>query len=117
MKKIKKNCRKKKKIRPPKISIPKKPTTQKDIVKDIKKMNYTGVQDLKNKVEEEIELDKEINLDEILTDEDTDEEEETIRSSISKNIKKKINKETPKKKTRNSLDIVKDYFPYEVLFS
>jgi hypothetical protein len=91
-----KKLQEKKKIRPPKISIPKKPTTQKDIVKDIKKMNYTGVQDLKNKVAEEIELDKEINLDEILTDEDTD-EEKPKRSSISKNIQKKINKETPKK--------------------
>ena len=47
-----------------------------------------------------------------------------IRSSISQNIKKKINKETPKKKIQRSnrqkrkfLDIVKDYFPYEVLFS
>lgn len=44
------------------------------------------------------------------------EENQSIRSSISKNVIKKINKETPKKK-RKFLDIVKDYFPYEVLFS
>jgi hypothetical protein len=51
------------------------------------------------------------------------EENQSKRSSISQNVIKKINKETPKKiqrsnrQKRNFLDIVKDYFPYEVLFS
>jgi hypothetical protein len=90
--------------RPPKVYIPKKENRldpMKDVVSDIKKIDYNSLQDIKDKVKDDIELDKEVDLDQFLTDEEED--EYIYRSSISNNIKKKINKETPKKKINNIL--------------
>jgi dsDNA-binding SOS-regulon protein len=118
-KKIKIELSKKPKVkpvreRPPKISIPKKENRidpMKDVVSDIKKIDYNSVQDIKDKVKEDIRLDQDVNLD-LIDSEDEEEDKpkdkpkpkppkpkppKPIRSSISENIKEKINQETPKK--------------------
>ena len=121
-KKIKIELSKKPKVkpvreRPPKVSIPKKENRldpMKDVVSDIKKIDYDSVQDIKDKVKEDIRLDQDVNLDLIDSEDDEEEDEpkdkpkpkppkpkppkpEPKRSSISQNIKEKINQETPKK--------------------
>lgn len=95
---------KKPKVRPTKISIPKKPTTQKDIVKDIKKMDYSGVQDIKDKVKKQIELSKKPKKQTATKEE----KPKPMRTSISQNIQEKINQETPKKVDKYQEAIDKD---------